>query len=224
MRMLRQIFPPVMIAVAFGASALAYPRLPARVPTHWDMSGRPNGFSDPIVAALLLPCVMLLVWGLLTVVPKFDAAFFVRYERRESDVSTVQPVYGLMVSLVLALLLLVHLYSMGMALGWPLPQRPVWLTVVLSAFAIVIGNYMPRVIRRNAFIGFRVPWAYASEEVWRRTQRAGGYGLTGAGVVGLMTAAIVPAVSIRVLAAAVVVAIVSVASYSYRLAHSRDVA
>jgi uncharacterized membrane protein len=224
MRIPRQVIPPVTIAAAFVVSALAYPRLPARVPTHWDMSGRPNGFSDPITAALLLPGVMLLVWGLLTVVPKFDVAFFVRYERRESDVSTVQPVYGLMVSLVLALLFLVHLYSMGVALGWPVPHRPVWLTVVMSGFAIVIGNYMPRVIRRNAFIGFRIPWAYASEEVWRRTQRAAGYGLTGAGVLGLIAAAVVPDVSITVFAAAVVVAIVIVAFYSYRLAHSRDVA
>jgi uncharacterized membrane protein len=97
------------------------------------------------------------------------------------------------------------------------------MAVILSIASMLIGNYMPRVTRRNAFIGFRVPWAYASEEVWRRTQRAGGYGLVTAGLVGLVGAFVLPGTPLRPFGVATALQIATVLLYSYATAHSREV-
>ncbi|MEO9225680.1 MAG: DUF1648 domain-containing protein, partial [Gemmatimonadaceae bacterium] len=167
----------IIVVAAFAVSVFAFPHLPARVPTHWGLAGEPDGFSSRAVGIFLLPTVMLGVWLLLSLVPRFDRALFIRFEDRKSDISTVKPVYGIIVVAILAVLLAIHLFVIFTSLGAiGASKQPLIIAAISSIGAIVIGNYMPKVTRRNAFIGFRVPWAYASEEVWRRTQRAGGYG------------------------------------------------
>lgn len=48
----------VAAATATAASALAYPFLPRRVATHFDMGGKPDRFGSRTAAALGLPAVM----------------------------------------------------------------------------------------------------------------------------------------------------------------------
>jgi uncharacterized membrane protein len=213
-----------LIVAAFAVSLIAFPHLPPRLPTHWDMTGHANGFSGRAIGAFLLPCIMLGVWALLSFIPRYDRALFIRYQDRESDVSTVRPVYGVIVVAVLAMLLAIHAFAISSALGVVGPERqPLIIAVIASIGSVVIGNYMPRVTRRNAFIGFRVPWAYASEEVWRRTQRAGGYGMVLAGIVGLLGAFALPGAPFEAFLVAMVAQVVIVMIYSYRIAHSQGV-
>jgi uncharacterized membrane protein len=47
-----------------------------------------------------------------------------------------------------------------------------WIPAGVALLFIVMGNIMGRV-RYNYFVGFRLPWTLASEEVWRRTHRFG---------------------------------------------------
>lgn len=44
-----------------------------------------------------------------------------------------------------------------------------------------LGNYLGK-SKRNFFLGIRTPWTLASDEVWRRTHRLGGWVMVGAGV------------------------------------------
>jgi|GEM_PF-2216895 len=165
----------ILIAAAFAVSALAFPNLPLRVPTHWGLSGQADGFSGRLTGAFLMPAIMLTIWIVLIVIPRYDRALFIRYKDRGTDSSTAQPIYNVIIVAVLAMLLAIHVFAITSALGLVGASRqPVLIAAIASLGCIVIGNYMPRVTRRNAFVGFRVPWAYASEEVWRRTQRARG--------------------------------------------------
>lgn len=224
MRFLRNALPPLLVIAAFVVSAVAYPHLPAMVPTHWGLSGQPDGYSSRLHGALLLPAVMLIVWLVLIIAPKYNRGIFIRYRARQSDESTERPIYPLIVTLILAALLGIHAFGIGSAVGWVAPsESPVLLTIIISVLMLVLGNYMPRVTQRNAFIGFRVPWAYASEEVWRRTQRAAGYGMVAAGVVGLLAAALAPARCATVLMSVILIQLAAVALYSYRIALSREV-
>jgi uncharacterized membrane protein len=59
-------------------------------------------------------------------------------------------------------------------------------------FFALMGNVMGKV-RKNFFIGIRVPWTLASERVWNDTHRLGAWVMTAAGVIGfLMTVLGVP--------------------------------
>lgn len=214
----------LIVVAAFAVSLFAFPHLPARMAIHWDLSGNANAFGGRAQGAFLMPCVMLVAWALLIFLPGRDRSLFIRYEDRASDASTARPVYGVIVAAILAMLLAMHVFAITTALGALPPNTPpLVIAVILSIASIVIGNYMPRVTRRNAFVGFRVPWAYASEEVWRRTQRAGGYGLVAAGLFGLVGAFVAPATPLRPFGVATAVQIAAVLVYSYATAHSRDV-
>lgn len=224
MRDHRNLISFMLIVAAFVVSAVAFPHLPAQVPTHWDLTGHANGFSGRLTGALLMPIIMLAIWAFLSVAPRYDRLLFIRYTDRASDSSTVRPIYDVIVLVVLALLLAIHAFAMMSALGLVgAARQPILIAIIGSIGSIIIGNYMPRVTRRNAFVGFRVPWAYASEEVWRRTQRAGGYGMVAGGIVGLVGAFALPSAPLKPFVVAMIAQIGIVMIYSYRLAHSRNV-
>jgi len=213
-----------LVLVAAIASAIAYPHLPPRVAVHWDLRGQPNGYSGPLGAAITLPIIMLVTAAMLIVAPRFDSGVFIRYGNRDADDSTNRPVYAVVVLLVLGAMLAIHLLTLATALGTIGPSKaPLVMVVMLSLIFITLGNYMPRVTHRNAFIGVRLPWAYASDEVWRRTQRIGGYGMVLVGVAGLIASVDGAGLAWPVLGASLLVYLVVVSVWSYALAHSRRV-
>lgn len=224
MRNRRQFVPLMLVLAALAVSAVAFPHLPASVPTHWGVSGKPDQFDNRLEGALKLPLVMLFIWSVFGLIPRYDRLLFIKYRVRDSDSSTVHPVYDVIVAVMLSLLLAIHVIAISSAVGLVgVTQEPIWIALVTSVGAIATGNYLPRVTRRNAFIGVRFPWAYASEEVWRRTQRAGGYGMVAAGIAGLVGAIAVPSSPIKPLFVAMVAQAIIVMIYSYYLAHSRTV-
>jgi uncharacterized membrane protein len=214
----------LLVVAAFAISIVAFPHLPATVPTHWGISGNPDHFGSRIQGAFLLPVVMLATWFIVSFVPRYDRSLFIKYDERESDESTVRPAYNVVVVVVLASTLAIHAFAITSSLGLVAQQKlPLLLALIISVGMILIGNYLPQVTRRNAFIGVRFPWAYASEEVWRRTQRAGGYGMVAAGILGMIGAIAFPQSPVKPLFAALLAQLIVVAIYSYYLAHSARV-
>jgi len=199
----------LLVAVAVAASIAVYPHLPAVVATHWDMHGVANGWSSRAVAVLLLPAMMVLVGGVVTAVGTGQPAMLQR------TVATLRNV-------VLALMLAVHVAMLAVATSRLDHAAVPRIGAAMLALALIaVGNYMPRVTERNAFVGVRFPWAFASDEVWRRTQRAGGYGLVAVGVVGLAVAfAAGPSAAMPVLMGGLLVYVVALAAWSYRLARA----
>jgi immunity protein, SdpI family len=216
----RKFFALVVVLAAFAVSAIAYPHLPALVPTHWGITGEPNGYGSRLRGALMLPLMMLAVWIVFALVPRYDRPVFAR-RGTSGDGPAARPEYDVLIGIVLALFLAIHVFAIGSALGVVAKNRqPMLIATLLSFGMIAVGNYLPRVTRRNAFIGVRLPWAYASEDIWRRTQRVGGYSLVAAGVTGLIGVIALPAVPLIPLFVALVLQTVFVVVYSYRIAHS----
>jgi uncharacterized membrane protein len=77
--------------------------------------------------------------------------------------------YGYMVALVLALLALVHTVALLAAMGYHVAVTKI---IVAGAFFMfgLMGNRLGKV-RRNFFLGVRVPWTLANERVWNETHR-----------------------------------------------------
>lgn len=144
-------------------TAAVYTRLPARIATHWNLAGEPDGWSGR-AGAWLLPAVALGTWALLMVVPRIDP--------RRENYARFRGTYLLVVNLTLLFLGVLHIVTLGYALGWPVEVDRL-VNAMLGVLFVGMGNVLPRV-RPNWFLGIRTPWTLESNRVWRETHRMGG--------------------------------------------------
>lgn len=169
----------LLLLGSFLAGVWAYPHLPERVPIHWDLQGRPNGWGSPFWAAFGVPLLNLAVYVLMLISPLIDPkranyARFTGFYRglRWLIVAFMTAVYGAALAAGLG-------YSVDIALIVPLAVGLLW---------VYIGNSLGRV-RFNYFVGIRTPWTLADETVWQRTHRLGGRLFV---VTGLLTVVALP--------------------------------
>lgn len=154
----------LLIAAVVATTVLAIPTLPDIVPTHFSLSGEADAFMSREGYAVLIVGGMAAVAVLLTFLPFLDP-FWKR----------IQPKYGLLLlirDICLAFFLFMHLLTIDAAATGALNTRI--FGAGLGLLFVILGNYLPR-IPRNWFFGIRVPWTLASDEVWRRTHRLGGW-------------------------------------------------
>lgn len=150
------------LLVATGLYSLVVgPTLPARVPTHWGINGKPDAWGGPGFALWFGPAMiafmMLLTWSL----PKLSP--------RQFDIERFSRTYGALMLLVAALMGAMHIIILRATAGQAIDIGRA-IMVVVGLFFALFGNMMGKV-KRNFFMGVRTPWTLASERVWDMTHR-----------------------------------------------------
>jgi len=168
----------VVIVAMVVFSVVAYPSLPERVATHWNIAGEPDSWSSRAFAVWLGPAIALGVWLLLPVLRRIDP--------RRANYDRFDPTFWLVVNMITLFLGLVHALTLGAALGWRVDITRAMLMIVGALF-VILGNYMPR-LRSNWWMGIRTPWTLESESVWRATHRLAGWTFAAAGVLTVLSA------------------------------------
>jgi uncharacterized membrane protein len=164
--------------VAAGlASAVAYPFLPSRVPTHFDTEGRADRYGSRTRATVLMPVVML---GIQVFNDRLGA--WPGGGDREDRGSSVRALDEA-VALTELGLLSAHVAVLANGAGLPMDMSRVN-RGVYGVLLAALGNVLPK-LPRNGLIGIRTPWTLADPRVWERTHRLGGYLLTAAGLLSL---------------------------------------
>jgi uncharacterized membrane protein len=204
---------PLLLAAMWAFALAVYPRMPERIPTHWNLHGEADGWGGR-AAAFLLPAIATALAGLMVfVLPRIDP--------RRANWEKFREELWVVVNVILLFMAWIEAVTLGSALGWRIDTGRAVLGGV-GVLLVVIGNYLPR-IRSNWFFGIRTPWTLTSERVWRETHRVGGRAFVAAGVVmtlaSLAPAPFADAVSMAAVAAAVLVPV----AYSY-LAWRREAA
>ena len=191
--------------VVFGLWAL--PRLPERVPVHWNLAGKADGFGPAWQNALLMPAIALVLWAIFLVIPLADPL-----KRNYARFPQTLKLFRWLVPLMtVALHLVVALGSLGVPV-----DSGKGVGAVVAVFFVVLGNSMGK-LKHNWFIGIRTPWTLASEEVWNRTHRLAAPIWVAGGLVQLV-GAFVPGVAGGVLLAAPLAAMVLIPiGYSFVL-------
>lgn len=179
---MRKWYPMLLIAIAVAVSLAVYSQLPDRVPTHWNARGEADGWSSRAFGAFLIPVIMILVAVLAPLVPKIDP--------RRSNYAKFETTYWFTINLVLTFMLGVHFMTLAVTLGADIPVVRVIPFGVGALFAI-IGNVMPRT-RSNWSFGIRTPWTLASDRVWERTHRVGGWMMFAGGLIVMAGAIAAP--------------------------------
>ena len=155
----------VFISIAVGAAALMYSGLPDPMPSHWNIEGEVDGYMPKPWGVIILPLSAIFVFVLMKIIPVISPRGF----RTEKFADVVNILMVTLTGFMSGITILVLLEASG---------RNVHLNEMIfgavGLLFIVLGNYLGKV-RKNFFIGIRTPWTLASDEVWNRTHRMGGW-------------------------------------------------
>ena len=173
---MRKWYPAVLVVVTFVGAIIVYPRLPDRVPTHWDIHDRVNGYGPSWMATFLMPVMLLALWGLMRFLPRIDP--------RRANYAKMQGVYDLVVNVMLTLIAVLHFVVLGAASGVPISIARV-VPAIVGVALIVIGRLLP-LAQPNWWFGIRTPWTLSNDRVWARTHRVGGYVMMTIGVLAIV--------------------------------------
>ena len=197
----------IMIVLAFLAGAHFYSRFPAQVPTHWNFQGQVNGYSSPLLAAFLLPAMMLVLYLVFLLLPYIDP----KKDQYAAFASAYHHFKDLIVGFLFVLFILIGLNGLGYQINIGF-----WAPVLVGLLFIIIGALLNK-IKMNWFLGIRTPWTLSSETVWAKTHQLSSRVLMLAGVLIALTAFLPsPARSVLFIAALALI-IFALPIYSYFL-------
>ena len=155
----------IFIAITIAVAAYLYPSLPEQIPTHWNFQGEVDDYTAKPWGVMIMPLMAIFVFVIMKLIPVISPKGF----RTDQFRGVVNIFTVTLVGFMSAVALLVLLSATG---------RNVHMNEMVFAgmglLFIVLGNYLGKV-RKNFFIGIRTPWTLASDEVWSRTHRLGGW-------------------------------------------------
>lgn len=191
------IIAALLTLAAWALAAWLYTSLPQRVPIHWNMEGKVDGWGDKSWATFLMPTTMTGMLVLFFFLPSLSPKHF--------EVDSFRSTYLYIMVLVTGL----FAYMNGVILlaTWQeVREAPKFMDIGraliggIFLFFAFLGNVMGKV-RKNFYIGIRVPWTLASDRVWNDTHRLAAWLMVAVGVIGflLVLAGVSPIVALGLL-------------------------
>ena len=154
----------LFIATVIAIACFLYSELPQQIPTHWNIEGEIDDYTEKPWGVIVMPLVAILAFAIMRLIPVISPKGF----RTDKFMDVINVFTVTLVGFLSGVGILVLLQASG---------RDVHINAMIFAgiglLLIVLGNYMGK-IRKNFFIGIRTPWTLASDEVWSRTHRLGG--------------------------------------------------
>jgi uncharacterized membrane protein len=167
-----------LVLAALVLAIVLYPQLPARIPTHWNARGQVDGTGAKEWAAFALPALMAAMMGFFALLPWLSP--------RKFEVDSFRSTYLYVMVLTVGLFGYIHVLSLLAGLRGGLDVGRALVAGMMLFFA-AMGNVMGK-LRRNFYIGIRVPWTLASDRVWNDTHRLAAWLWVACGLVGFALA------------------------------------
>ena len=149
----------IIILLPIIAGLILWNKLPAEMPTHWDLHGNADNYSGKAFAVFALPLFLAAIHWL--------GIFAISRDPRNADNNKKLLALPLYIVPFISLLVFTAIYSA--ALGHTFDFTAI-VCSFLGLLFIIIGNYMPKA-RRNHTVGIRIPWTLKSDVNWERTHR-----------------------------------------------------
>ncbi|TXF88924.1 DUF1648 domain-containing protein [Neolewinella aurantiaca] len=199
----------LFVFLPFIYLASIYGGLPEQIPIHFDWRGQPDGWGPKYILWLLptimVPMVMLIMAAIQKKIAKREAP------EKSRAIGTITLIF---VSLITCYI--IHGAEAGSYAGLG------GLSVLMGLFFGAMGNYLP-VLRKNPYIGIRVPPTMSSEEKWTKTHRFAGPLFLLGGVLMVINGLLLGGGTVTVVLLIIVGAITLIpVVYAYRLPDEED--
>jgi uncharacterized membrane protein len=162
-------------------------KLPETVPTHWGISGKPDGYGPKALNLWLMPGVVLFNLVLTLSLPALSPKRF-EIDRFAATFGTAMFLCTLMMAALHYVIIDATVAAVNSKPGSSFDIGKMMM-VVLFLFFAALGNLMGR-IKQNFFMGIRTPWTLADERVWDRTHREAGILWLVGGLLGAVISAL----------------------------------
>lgn len=150
------ILSPIALGLFLGDA------LPARMPTHWGIDGKIDGWSSRSLAIFVVPVLTLIAHWVCILITAKDPKNKSQSNKMFGLVVWICPVASLFSSGIIYAAALGGEFRADL-LGLPL----------LGLMFVVTGNYLPK-CKQNYTLGIRVKWTLENEENWNATHRVAG--------------------------------------------------
>jgi uncharacterized membrane protein len=167
-----------LIVLTFAVGLLFYSRLPAQMPMHWNIRGEIDNYMPKEQAAWWLPVMMVIMWVVFQVLPKFDP--------KKDKYHLFRHEYEIIQTGIIGFFAYLYGIIIYASMNPGLDITP-FLFVGLGMLFILMGNYMSK-IRQNYFLGIKTPWTLSSEANWNKTHRFASWCFVGAGILTMAEA------------------------------------
>ena len=159
-------------AVNWVAILLVLPRLPERIPIHWNIGGEIDqwGSRFQLVWIGALPFAM---WALVTFLATLEA-------KRKNDPGFPFRVLRALRVLPVLLLIAINWIIVAAAVDESLDAAG-FIQILMGIQLIVLGSVLVRV-PFNGFAGIRTRWTLSDPMIWNKTHRLGGLALIFGGI------------------------------------------
>lgn len=144
--------------------AYYYQLLPDTVPIHWDFQGNPDRMWSKLMHLIMFPVISLWLVLLFAFLPKLDP--------KKENYDKFWTAWEIFQFSILGFFFYIYLVSIFIILN-PEYNISTFMMAWVWVLFIVLWNYMWK-IRQNYFVGIKLPWTLANEEVWNKTHRFGG--------------------------------------------------
>ena len=142
-----------------------YPLLPAVIPTHFGLDGKPNGYTEKqaiLWTVLFISFLSIGIYLLIRYLPRFDPK-----KTASQSSGNMQKIAIAVVALMSAVIISLLYSSMHGTMSFNRLFRP-----LMGIFFFIVGNFMHN-IKPNYFVGIRIPWTLENEDNWRATHHMG---------------------------------------------------
>lgn len=160
------------IVVLAAYVAWMYPSLPDPMPTHWNAAGEVDGWSSKPLGAAIIGGMALYSFLIFKIIPVISPRGF----RTESFRGTI----NILMTATVTFSCIVGIGAIRGAMDDSI-NNSTFMSVAVGMLLMVMGNFLGKV-RKNFFLGIRTPWTLASDEVWAKTHRLGGWCLVVSGL------------------------------------------
>jgi len=150
----------ILMPALYGV--LMWDKLPARIPTHFDVNGNVDATSSKAFTVFFIPVFLLLL--------HLFCIYATKNDPKQKSIS--EKIFSLLYAICPSISILCYVLIYSYAFGVKVPVN-VWASFFTGGLFIVVGNYLPK-CRLNYTVGIKIPWTLASIENWNNTHRFAG--------------------------------------------------